>query len=47
MNKDLEVKRLVREVEETVVKKMGLMDWQVEWDLAMQPLRSENAQLRR
>ncbi|XP_062616305.1 uncharacterized protein LOC134278016 [Saccostrea cucullata] len=50
INKDKEIKRLVKEVEdtlETIPQLKSTFSLQAEIDLAIQPLRSENAQLRR
>ena len=46
----VKVKRLARELDDTlkmVLPGTGDLSWQTELDLAMQPLRNENAQLRR
>nr|XP_019927240.2 uncharacterized protein LOC105338900 isoform X1 [Crassostrea gigas] len=50
INKDKEIKRLVKDVEdtlETIPQLKSTFSLQAEIDLAIQPLRSENAQLRR
>ncbi|XP_056010334.1 uncharacterized protein LOC130051762 isoform X2 [Ostrea edulis] len=50
INKDKEIKRLVKEVEDTleiIPQLKSTFSLQAEIDLAIQPLRSENAQLRR
>ena len=50
VGKDGEVSRLVGDMEDTLntaLPAIGSLDWQTELDLALQPLRSENADLRR
>lgn len=50
ISEDKEIKRLVKDVEdtlETIPQLKSTFSLQAEIDLAIQPLRSENAQLRR